>query len=120
MPSRVLEVARRFSATLDGRKVPIEVRFRLPERSAAGGYCCFCELRTDLGTRTFSIEGQDGVQASLLAFMFMGIELQGLARARGLKIPRHELADLVRLRPAKRQRRGSSSSSRSRPTKRSR
>lgn len=113
-------LARRFGATLGGEKIPIEARFRLPEKVRAGGYRCVCELRTDRGTQEFAIGGEDAIQALLLAFMFMGIELQSLARARGVKIPRHELADWLRLRAPKRQQSRTRSKSQRRPTKPSR
>jgi hypothetical protein len=117
-PVSKLAITRRISATLDGIRVPVEARFRLPQKVAAGGYRCVCELRTDQGSRMFSINGRDGVQALVLAFTFIAMELRAIARARGLKIPRHELADLLCVRLVKGQR--TRSSSRSPPTKRSR
>lgn len=92
-------LTRRFSATRDDEKVRVEARFRFPKRIAAGGYRCRCELRADQLIERFAFEGEDEIQALLFAFMFIAIELQSVARAYGLKIPRWELADWLRLCP---------------------
>ena len=91
---------RRFSATTaGGESILAEIRVCLPKRVSRGEYRSDCEVICADHRTTFSIPGVDGVQSTLLALTLLGMEVEGRARVNGWKIPRWELADLIRLRP---------------------
>jgi len=90
-------VSRTFHIESPDGVVECGVKIWRPSRMKTGGYRCKYAVVSKAERRFFSMAGEDGVQALLLALRISVVEVELLARRLDGRVPAHELMDVERL-----------------------